>query len=384
MNDRTVVTIEPGSLDLLLSSLHHEGFATIAPTVRDGTIVLDEIASAAELPAGWTDEQEAGRYRLKRRADGSHFGYSVSPHSWKRYLFPAEQKVFAARRTGGGFEIVDTPPEARRYAFVGVRPCELAAIGIFDAVLLRGGIADARYQSARERVFIVAVNCTHPGGTCFCASMGTGPRTDAGFDLAMTEISRKQAPYLLVEVGSERGAKLIGQIPHHAATAEEREAAEKALSQAAKKMGRTVKTKGLPKALARASDHPEWAAVAGRCLTCTNCTMVCPTCFCTTVDDVTDLTASAAERWRKWDSCFTMEFSYIHGGNVRSSASARYRQWLTHKFSSWEEQFGTFGCVGCGRCITWCPVGIDITEELRRIAGGEQPSTRKDNGHGIS
>jgi ferredoxin len=384
MND--VVTIEHGSLDLLLRALHKEGFSTIAPTVRDGTIVLEEIITQADLPSGVTDEQEAGRYRLKSRSDDSRFGYAAGPHSWKRYLFPSEQKLFAARRGKGGFEIADTPEpnDGRRYAYVGVRPCELAAISVLDNVLLGGEMVDARYRTAREGIFIVAVNCTHPGGTCFCASMGTGPRAGAGFDLALTEIVRKQSSFLLVEAGSERGAKLLERIPHRNSTQEERAAAEKALAQAEKNMGRTVKTKELAKKLSDAGEHPEWARVAARCLTCTNCTMVCPTCFCTTVDDVTDLTGAVAERWRKWDSCFTMDFSYIHGGSVRSSSSARYRQWLTHKFSSWQQQFGTFGCVGCGRCITWCPVGIDITEELRRVTGGEQPSTRKDNGHGNS
>jgi Fe-S oxidoreductase len=100
--------------------------------------------------------------------------------------------------------------------------------------------------------------------------------------------------------------------------------------------------------------------------------MVCPTCFCTTVEDVSDVTGDHAERWRRWDSCFTLGFSYIHGGSIRNSGKARYRQWMTHKLASWIDQFGTSGCVGCGRCITWCPVGIDITEEARAIRDGGQ------------
>jgi Fe-S-cluster-containing hydrogenase component 2 len=127
-------------------------------------------------------------------------------------------------------------------------------------------------------------------------------------------------------------------------------------------------------------DHPRWDNVAQRCLTCANCTMVCPTCFCTTVEDVSDVTGSHAERWRKWDSCFSQNFSYIHGGSVRSSAKSRYRQWMTHKLASWIDQFGSSGCVGCGRCITWCPVGIDITEEVRAIR--ESPASSKESSHG--
>jgi Fe-S oxidoreductase len=104
--------------------------------------------------------------------------------------------------------------------------------------------------------------------------------------------------------------------------------------------------------------------------------MVCPTCFCATVEDATDLTGSATERRRVWDSCFSQEFSYIHGGSVRTSAGARYRQWITHKLATWHEQFGVSGCVGCGRCITWCPVGIDITAEARAVRQGDAQGSR--------
>jgi ferredoxin len=117
-------------------------------------------------------------------------------------------------------------------------------------------------------------------------------------------------------------------------------------------------------------EHPRWTEVAKRCLACTNCTLVCPTCFCSTVEDVTDLGGDQIGRERRWDSCFTLEFSYIHGGSVRRDGASRYRQWLTHKLAHWHDQFGSSGCVGCGRCISWCPVGIDITEEVAAIAAG--------------
>ena len=118
-----------------------------------------------------------------------------------------------------------------------------------------------------------------------------------------------------------------------------------------------------------------WTPSAGttspqRCLTCGNCTMVCPTCFCTTTEDVTDLTGDHAERWRHWDSCFDLDFSYLHGGPCAPRARSRYRQWLTHKLGTWHDQFGSSGCVGCGRCIVWCPVGIDITEEAHALRAG--------------
>ncbi|MBZ0254314.1 MAG: 4Fe-4S dicluster domain-containing protein, partial [Candidatus Methylomirabilis sp.] len=132
-------------------------------------------------------------------------------------------------------------------------------------------------------------------------------------------------------------------------------------------MGRSLNTDGVKELLYANAEHPRWAETAERCLSCANCTMVCPTCFCSTVEDVSDLSGEAAERRRKWDSCFTMDFSYLVGGSVRGSGAARYRQWMTHKLGSWIDQFGTSGCVGCGRCIAWCPVGIDITEEAEAL-----------------
>ncbi|MEU5265530.1 4Fe-4S dicluster domain-containing protein [Amycolatopsis sp. NPDC021455] len=126
----------------------------------------------------------------------------------------------------------------------------------------------------------------------------------------------------------------------------------------------------LPSVIRESRKSPLWEEVASRCLTCANCTMVCPTCFCTTTEDVTDLSGEHAERHQRWASCFELDFSYVHGGSVRTSGASRYRQWFSHKLGTWHEQFGTSGCVGCGRCIAWCPAGIDITEEAAKLAGG--------------
>jgi ferredoxin len=254
-------------------------------------------------------------------------------------------------------------------AFIGVRACDIAAMQVQDRVLLQGPHVDPVYRRNRQRAFVVAVNCGKAGGTCFCASMGTGPQATSGFDIALTEVVDGGRHYFVAEVGGHRGATVLDRVTTRPATVEEIGAASQAVALAAANMGRTVTTDGLQERLARNVEHPRWDRVARRCLTCANCTMVCPTCFCATVDDQTDLSGAHAARVRTWDSCFNLDFSYIHGGSVRPSPYARYRQWLTHKFSTWVDQFGTFGCVGCGRCITWCPVGIDVTEEVRAFAG---------------
>jgi sulfhydrogenase subunit beta (sulfur reductase) len=320
----------------------------------------------------WTDEQDGGKYRLKKRNDVALFGYVVGPHSWKKFLFPPEQRIFRARKTTGGFEVVPENIAAPKLAFLGVRSCELHAMAIQDKVFLGGPFVDPAYQARRRNVFIIAVNCGQAGGTCFCVSMKTGPKAASGFDLALTEILDGQRHYFVVESGSEAGRQVLEELPHRPAEAAEIAAAAQATAGAASQMGRALDTTGIKELLYRNLEHPQWERVAGRCLSCANCTLACPTCFCTNVEDVSDLTGEHAERWRKWDSCFTIGFSYISGGAVRSSVKSRYRQWLTHKLATWMDQFGTSGCVGCGRCITWCPVAIDLTEEVRVIRQSER------------
>jgi ferredoxin len=358
--------IEPEALDGLLQALAARGFRLVGPTVRDGAIVYEDLESAADLPIGWTDDQQAGRYRLARRGDQARFGYAVGPHSWKQFLLPPRIRLWRAHRRDDGFEVEEEPLEDTPLALIGVRACELHGIAIQDRVLLGGGYADRDYAARRENAFVVAVNCFEPGGTCFCASMGTGPKADAGYDLALTEILDGEHRFL-VEVGSERGSEVLRELPRRDAGDEDLRAAGAAVESAAERMGRTLDTTDIRDLLARNLEHARWNDVAERCLTCGNCTMVCPTCFCTTVEDVTDLAGETVERRQSWDSCFTVDYSHVHGGAVRGSARSRYRQWMTHKLATWIDQFGTSGCVGCGRCITWCPVGIDITEEARAI-----------------
>jgi len=365
--DSSTSVIAPVALENLVDELRGRGYRVLGPTVRDGAVVYDELESATELPIGWTETQEAATYRLERRDDEARFGYAVGPHSWKQFLLPPRIRLWQARRNGDGtLEVEEEPADEAPLAFIGVRSCELHAIGIQDEVFLGGSYAERDYATRRTDNFVVAVNCFEPGGTCFCVSMGTGPKAEAGYDLALTEILTGEHR-VLVEVGTKRGAEVLAQLPHREASEGDLADAESAVAGAAEKMGRQLEAGDLRDLLARNLEHPRWDDVAERCLTCGNCTMVCPTCFCTTVEDATDLTGESAERVRLWDSCYSVDYSYIHGGSVRPTGRSRYRQWLTHKFGTWHDQFGSSGCVGCGRCITWCPVGIDVTEELAAI-----------------
>jgi ferredoxin len=360
--------LERGALGRLFEALGARGYTVVGPTVKDGAIVFEEIASAADLPAGWSDEQEAGRYRLQKNGGPRVFDWTVGPNSLKKFLYPGTVTLWRAKRSGTTTqEYLPGDIAPRRLAVIGARACDLAALAVLDRVLLEGPHVDPVYRARREGLFLVAVNCTRPGRTCFCASMGTGPAVRTGHDLALTEVEEGGRHGFVVEAGSERGAELLEALPDDPVPPGVAEAAGEALARAARGMGRALDTEGLHDVLLKAHDHPRWDEVAARCLACTNCTLVCPTCFCVTVTDTSDLAGTGAERTRRWDSCFSLDYSYIHGGSVRTSGRARYRQWLTHKLGTWHDQFGQSGCVGCGRCITWCPAGIDLTEEARAL-----------------
>ncbi|MEZ4666359.1 MAG: 4Fe-4S dicluster domain-containing protein [Anaerolineae bacterium] len=372
--------IEREDFQTLMDALVESGYRLIGPTVRDGVVAYDEISSVSDFPVGIADEQEKGTYGLRKTNQSLLFNYSLGPQTWKKFLYPANVRLWQTHRMNGGFEIEQEVREAERLALIGVRACELHAMAIQDQIFMGGAYVDPAYRAQRENVFIVAVNCGRAGKTCFCASMDTGPRATSSFDLSLTEISEPGRHYFVVEAGSHAGENVVASLSLRFASDDEIKTAEKVIAETASQMGRSIDTSGLKELLYASYDHPQWDNVATRCLTCGNCTLVCPTCFCTTVEDVTDLTGDSAARWRKWDSCFTMDFSYIVGGSIRPSAKSRYRQWMTHKLATWIDQFGTSGCVGCGRCITWCPVGIDITEEAKAIR--EERKVNTDSGMG--
>jgi ferredoxin len=357
------VLISKASFQRILDNLRAAGFTLVGPTLRDSAIVLDEITCMEELPRGWRDEQAPGKYRLVKTRGAQYFDYVVGPHSWKQFLFPPRQKLFSVEQRDGQWTIHPVQSEGDRRAFIGVRPCDLQAIAIQDRVFVAGEFRDPHYSRAREQIFVVAVNCGRAAATCFCTSMKTGPRATSGFDLALTELTDA----FVVEVGSEAGSAIMRDTDWELATAFDLGRAAQVSDRAAQQIERELRTDDLPGLLYDNLESARWDEVATRCLSCANCTLVCPTCFCSTVEDSSDVRGSISERTRVWDSCFVLDFSHVYGGNTRPTIRARYRQWLTHKLASWIDQFGLSGCVGCGRCITWCPVGIDLTEEIRAI-----------------
>ncbi|MBS0629461.1 MAG: 4Fe-4S dicluster domain-containing protein [Verrucomicrobia bacterium] len=357
----------PEQFEQLIESVKNAGYKLLGPKLRDQVIIYDELQSAKDLPIGWTDEQDPGRYRLKPRGDKAYFGYNLGPDSWKKFLFPSREKLYSLSKQNGKLSILQEAPAVEKMAFIGVRACEIQAIVVLDKVFNTKLAVYEQYQRRRESTFIMAVNCTTVVNTCFCASMQAGPHVRAGFDLSLTEVIDENRHYFLLQIGSKRGEEICEGMKMRPATEVERRLGAEHVERTVEQMIRKVDNAHVHDLLENSHDYKRWDEVATRCVNCANCTNACPTCFCSDTEDIVSLDGAHVDRWQSWESCFNLSHSYIHGGSVRNSAQSRYRQWLTHKFGTWWDQFGVSGCVGCGRCITWCPVGIDVTEELREL-----------------
>lgn len=355
-------------LDDLIGYFNKQGYQVKAPAVRDDAIVYDDIDSAKEFPWGYVDEQSPAHYKVSKTDRKEAFAWSVPVQSVKPMLFEEKEPLWKVTRDDNGKLAFKQCLNNKKYAVLGVRPCDLRAIKIQDRVFIENAYQDVRYKARRQEMFIVAANCTTAHSNCFCISLGDGPYADKGFDLAMTEVEGG----FVVESGSDKGRDAILSLQLLPAAGAQTYKAEQRV-----KAVYSMQKKAIPpiakveKALFEAHDHPQWDNVAERCLSCGSCTQACPTCFCHTEKEAPSLDGRESVHTREWDSCFGLDHSYTHGELYREEPKHRYRQWLTHKFSTWQEQFRTKGCVGCGRCITWCPVKIDVTEEINTICGGK-------------
>ena len=340
------------------------GYDILGPTVKNGAIVLGQIRKEDDLPIGWMDEQAPGRYELKRRQDNALFGYNLGPHSWKKYLFPSEEKLYTIQKQNGALSLLQEAPRQEKKAFLAVRACEIEAIKIQDKVFIDQPHQYKGYSERRENLLIIAVNCTRHVSTCFCTAMRCGPKVTYGYDIALTELLEDGSHTFLIDVLTEKGRKLISVLPTTKADAKTCTKALGLIEKNAATMKKEIDTEAVRDMLKKSWFYKQWDDVALRCVSCGNCTSACPTCFCSKREEVVSLSDDRVDTMQRWESCFNLSHSYVHGGSVRYSLKSKYRQWLTHKFSTWWDQFGLSGCVGCGRCITWCPVGIDVRKEL--------------------
>jgi sulfhydrogenase subunit beta (sulfur reductase) len=368
-SDQTPRWLPHERLQDLLDALGRAGYQCIGPKLRDGAIVYESIDGVGELPRGVSVEQAPGTYRVSITDSPHRFAWANGPQAIKPLVFAPRETLWRAKRCEDGSLVFDAqPPVHRPLAVIGARACDLAALALQDKHFLGGDYPDAGYARRRNSMFIVAVHCSHPASTCFCVSTGDGPRASYGFDMALSELDDG----FVAESGSERGAAILAALQLLGATSAQTAAADDQSRHAAEVQQRSLPGRNLQASLFANLEHPRWKDVAERCLSCGNCTSVCPTCFCHSEADAPRLDGESSEHAREWDSCFTQGHSYVHGFTVRPDTRTRYRQWLTHKLGGWHAQYGRSGCVGCGRCIVWCPVGIDITEEANAICG-KQP-----------
>lgn len=343
------------------------------PVVESGTIRLRRLQSVDDLPIGVTDEQEAATYRLRQTGTPLRFTYGVGPDSLKSLVHPARSPVWTMRRRDGSLVVDPALHPRRTTAVIGTRACDLRGLAVLERTQTGGPHIDPGFEARRGGLFLVAVDCTHPAATCFCGTSGHGPAAEDGFDMALTEVldRRLGKAEFVVRVGTESGRAIVDRLALQPAPADLLDRVDAAMRSADHALVRELPANADRVVLD--ADHPHWDVVADRCLTCGNCTAVCPTCFCTDMDDHLALDGESAQRTRVWDTCFSQEFSHLGAGPHRASPKSRYRQWLSHKLGTWHDQFGESGCVGCGRCIAWCPVGIDLTAEVESLARSVQP-----------
>lgn len=357
------------ALQQLIDILQEQGYSCVGPQVQNGAIVYDLLTRTEQLPWGMRDHQAPGKYHLEKIPEQLAFSWANGPQAIKPLLFKSHETAWKVVRDSAGkliFEpaILSEPPKA----IFGARACDIAAMLIQDKVFIDDKYVDKPYQQRRESLFVIAVNCTYSSANCFCVSAGCGPEVTQAFDLLLTELENG----FIFKVGSERGQVIAERLPLTLPSAGQLIQASEKVEYAARSQSKRLpfdNSSKLQEVLFANLEHPRWAEVADRCLSCGNCTAVCPTCFCQHESDNPNINGSECSHDKQWDSCFTADHSYVGGEVVRDDTRKRYRQWLTHKVGSWFEQFGSSGCVGCGRCVTWCPVGIDITEELAAITG---------------
>ncbi|MCU7923960.1 MAG: 4Fe-4S dicluster domain-containing protein [Candidatus Thiodiazotropha sp. (ex Dulcina madagascariensis)] len=348
-------------LQELFDAVTQTGYRMLGPVARDGAIQFAEMTSVEQLAPGLINEQQPGQYRLRQGEGERLFDWNHGPQGIKPHCFSPGEILWSEQ--GDPLRFQPHLPEHAPIALVGVRACDLAALAIQDKHFLNADAPDPHYRQRRGQLLLIGVDCAHSAETCFCASTGDGPALDGGYDIGISELDEG----FLLWPGNDKGQAITARLTLQPADDRQLESMLQMSSQAAQEQQRSLPQPSELRRLYRRLEHSHWQDVADRCLACGNCTAVCPTCFCYDTRHEMSLDGANARMVRRWDSCFSAGHSNMAGLLVRDDTLLRYRQWLTHKLAGWQEQQGRIGCTGCGRCISWCPVGIDLTQEAAAV-----------------
>ena len=360
------VFLPRADLGLLYQALIDEGYQVVGPQQQDGAIIFDYLDDVRDLPWGAQEKVAPGSYQLVQSDEQRCFSWNTGPQAFKPFLFKPTQLLWTGQETSTGVTFKPVEPNAKPLAFLGVRSCDISALYLQDKHFMHGVYADTWYTEQRNQLCIIAVNCSQSAQTCFCVSTGDGPEASFGFDLLLDEVDDG---YLILPKG-EKGNRVLARLAVQDATTIQLDQAKEQLQTA------SIQSRKMPEAetlkrLIRHLNDKQWLQIAERCLACGNCTSVCPTCFCSKQESSQELSTNEYQQVRYWDSCFSEQHSHIAGKTIRGKISQRYRQWMLHKLVTWQDQYQRSGCVGCGRCISWCPVAIDLVEEVNVILEGE-------------
>lgn len=341
-----------------------EEYTVVAPELNDGVIKYEESTDFEKIPAGYKQFEFAGSYQIFKSSN-RFFSYIRPYNNLKYFLRPPSIKLLTVIEKDGNLEF-SYQEQRKKIAFFDIRRCDLKALSILDKVYLNENYPDSYYKSLREDIFIVGVDCAEAGDVCFCNSMDIDFDSFYSADMFITEIDDG----FLVDTVSKKAEHLVEGLGLSTPTKEDLAKRQEIKRRFKESFKKKLDTANLKEILYQKIEHPYWEEIGKRCLSCANCTQVCPTCFCFDIKEINSLDMKKSERFAVWDSCFNQTFATVHKFNIRDSIASRYRQWLMHKMAYWQDQFGDFGCVGCGRCITWCPAKIDIhieTVKLREI-----------------
>jgi sulfhydrogenase subunit beta (sulfur reductase) len=334
-------TLKKDRLDPFLERLLEER-EVLAPVRKGDLVILEKIDSARDVVLEFDNTKESPKFAL----------------------FPQRETLFRYRAQKGKVEMNVPSNKEKGQVLFGIRPCDARGLLLLDRVF-GGDCSDPYYAEKRANTLVVSLGCVNPNPTCFCQSMGGGPCSPEGADLFFMDLGDRYA----VEAGSDKGAALLQDRAFEDADEEALVLSEKIKRQAEASMKPSILKENLKEQLEELFDDPVWNEWAETCLGCGICTYLCPTCHCFDLCD--EAAGQTGERIRVWDSCqFPLFTQQASGFNPRPTVKERFRQRIMHKFSYLPETQAMLGCVGCGRCVTECPVNLDIREAMTWLSEG--------------